>query len=167
MRARMRSPDHRPPARELGLVVLLGLLWGSPYALTKISLQTIPPITLVASRVAIAAAVLWLFVIWRGCDVPAERRFAGRLFVQGILSCVLPYTLIAFGQQTVPSSIAAILNSTTTLFVCLISVLWPRHEPMTAPRVFGVTIGFLGVVAITGASALLGLGQQIVGQTAI
>ena len=163
----MGSLGHRLPPLELGLVLLLGLLWGSPYALTKISLETIPPITLVAGRVALAASVLWLVVIWRRRNVPKEWRFAGRLFIQGAVSCVLPYTLIAFGQQTVPSSLAAILNSTTPLFVCLISLLWTRHEPMTPRRVFGVAIGFAGVIAITGASALFGLGQQVFGQTMI
>jgi drug/metabolite transporter (DMT)-like permease len=163
----MRPLGHRLPTLELGLVLLLGVLWGSPYALTKISLETIPPITLVAGRVALAAAVLWLVVLWRKRQVPREWNFAGRLFVQGTLSCVVPYTLIAFGQQTVPSSLAAILNSTTPLFVCLISVLWTHHEPMTPGRIFGVAVGFAGVIAISGASALVGLGQQVMGQVAI
>jgi drug/metabolite transporter (DMT)-like permease len=80
---------------------------------------------------------------------------------------VVPYTLIAFGQQTVESGLAAILNSTTPLFVCIIGVVWTHHEPMTSRRIFGATIGFAGVVAIAGASALLGLGHHAIGQAAI
>jgi drug/metabolite transporter (DMT)-like permease len=82
----------------------------------------------------------------------------GRLFVQGIITCVLPYTLIAYGQQSVDSALAAILNSTAPLFVCLISVIAIRSEPITRERLFGVTIGLGGVVLIAGASALAGLG---------
>jgi drug/metabolite transporter (DMT)-like permease len=63
--------------------------------------------------------------------------------------------------------LAAILNSTTPLFVCLIGVLWTRHETMTSRRVLGATIGFSGVVAVAGASALFGLGQHAIGQAAI
>ena len=163
----MRLPGHKLPSFEIGLVLLLGLLWGSPYALTKISLETIPPITLVAGRVALAAAVLWLVVIVRRHPVPQTWHFSGRLFIQGVLSCALPYTLIAFGQQTVESALTAILNSTVPLFVCFISVFWTHHESMTPRRIFGVAIGFSGVIGIVGASALFGLGQQVLGQAAI
>jgi drug/metabolite transporter (DMT)-like permease len=161
--ARRRSV---PPV-EFGLIGLLGILWGSPYALTKISLVSIPPVTLVAARVALAAAVLWLIVWVRRYAIPQERRLIGLLFFQGIISSVAPYTLIAFGQQTVDSGLAAILNSTVPLFVCVIGVLWTQHEPITPKRVLGAAIGFAGVVAVAGASALFGLGQDMFGQAAI
>lgn len=156
-----------PLTRDLGLVLLLGLLWGSPYALTKIALVTIPPVTLVAGRVAMAAAVLWLVVLLRRQQMPKTWRFVRLLVIQGIISCVIPYTLITFGQHTVESSLAAILNSTTPLFVCLISVLWAHQEALTPARIFGVAIGFAGVVGIAGASALFGLGDHFLGQAAI
>ena len=155
------------PPLELGLVLLLGLLWGSPYALTKISLETIPPITLVAARVSLAATALWLIAFSRGYRAPKERRVVRLLFVQGVITCVVPYTLIAFGQQTVESGLAAILNSTTPLFVCIIGVLWTHHEPVTSSKVFGAAVGFSGVIAIAGASALFGLGDHAIGQAAI
>src|SRR5215204_4007964 len=155
------------PPLDFGLVLLLGILWGSPYALTKISLETIPPITLVAARVSLAAAALWLVAVLRGCDIPKHRSLIGMLLIQGMISCVGPYTLIAFGQQTVESGLAAILNATTPLFVCVIGVLWMRHEPVTTRRMFGAAIGFAGVIAVAGASALLGVGHNIIGQAAI
>src|SRR5262249_19206671 len=119
---------------EITLLVLLGLLWGMPYALTKIALTTIPPITLVGSRVALAAIVLWIIVLFRQRKMPAQWNFVGCLFIQGCVACAIPYTLIAFGQQSVESALTAILNSTAPLFVCLISLLWTRHEPLTVGR---------------------------------
>ena len=141
---------------EITLLVLLGLLWGMPYALTKIALTTIPPITLVGSRVALAAIVLWIIVLFTQRRVPAQWNFVGCLFIQGCVACAIPYTLIAFGQQSVESALTAILNSTAPLFVCLISLLWTRHEPLTVGRLLGVLIGVGGVVLIAGASALAG-----------
>ena len=88
---------------------MLGLLWGMPYALNKIALVTIPPVTLAAARIAIAAAVLWIIVISMRCKVPARRRLVSQLFVQGCIGCAIPYTLIAIGQQSVESALAAIL----------------------------------------------------------
>src|SRR5579859_811459 len=152
---------------EFTLLLLLGLLWGIPYALTKISLATIPPLTLVAARVAIAAVTLWLIAFSQGLKVPTQRWLAGRLFVQGCIGCVVPYTLITLGQQTVHSSLAAILNSTGPVFVCLINLIWIRREPESFGRVIGVAIGLGGVILIAGVSALLDFGSTTLGQLAI
>ncbi len=89
------------------------------------------------------------------------------MFIQGFIGCLIPYTFIAFAQQSVDSALAAILNSTTPLFVCLISLASRRYEPLTFGRAFGVSIGLAGVVMIAGASALFGLGQSVFGQAAI
>ena len=71
-------------------------------------------------------------------------------------------------RRSVDSALAAILNSTTPLFVCLISLLWTRHEPLTFGRLLGVSAGLTGVVLIAGASSLSGLGQSTAfGQAAI
>jgi len=153
--------------REIGLLALLGLLWGMPYALNKIALVTIPPVTLVATRLAVAAAVLWIIVLFMRCKIPVRQDFIGPLFVQGCVGCAIPYTLIALGQQSVDSALAAILNSPTPIFVFIISLVWTRHESLTAGRLFGVMAGLGGVVLIAGASALGGLGQAAAGQAAV
>src|SRR5262249_13157424 len=143
---------------ELGLLLLLAVLWGIPYALTKIALETIPPVTLVAARVSLAAAMLWPIVLASRRAIPLRRRLLGRLFVQGCIGCLVPYTLVALGQQAVDSAPAAILNSTSPLFVGLITLLWTRHEPLLPVRIVGIVIGLAGVVLIAGVDALAGLG---------
>src|SRR5438128_632683 len=146
----MLERESRTRTFDFGLILLLGILWGTPYALTKISLQSIPPLTLVTARVAIAGSILWLVAAGLRRKIPTEKKFAGRIFVQGALSCVAPYTLLAFGQQTVESGLAAVLNSTGPLFVCLISFLWTQHEKLTPRKLLGVAAGFLGVASIAG-----------------
>jgi drug/metabolite transporter (DMT)-like permease len=153
--------------REAGLLLLLGILWGIPYALTKLALSSIPPITMVAARVTLAALVLWLVVVFRRKVAYDWRQYIGSLFFQGAVSCAIPYTLIALGQQTVDSALAAVLNSTTPLFVCLIGVVWLRQDAPSAERWVGVALGLGGVVIVAGSSALLGLGHTIGGQLAI
>lgn len=160
-------PDKKSGIIEFLLLLLLGFLWGIPYALTKISLATIPPLTLVATRVAIAAVALWIIVLCQGSRAPTEPSAVGRLFVQGCIGCAVPYTLIAFGQQSVHSALAAILNSTGPLFVCLINLIWVRREPETIGRLIGIGIGLGGVILIAGAGALLDLGRTTFGQLAI
>lgn len=152
---------------ELGLLLLLGFLWGIPYALTKISLATIPPLTLVAVRVSIAAIVLWIVTLVLGRNIPLRWSFLLRLFVQGLVACVIPYSLIAVGQQSLNSALAAVLNSSTPLFVCFISLLATHHEPITWSRVIGITVGLGGVVIIVGTTGLGGIGRESIGQLLI
>jgi drug/metabolite transporter (DMT)-like permease len=117
--------------------------------------------------VSLAAIALWVVVFALKCKLPERRDFIPRLFIQGGLACILPYTLLAFGQRSVDSALAAILNSTTPLFVCLISLMWTRHETLSFSRLFGVSIGLAGVTMIAGASAVSGLGQSAFGEAAI
>jgi drug/metabolite transporter (DMT)-like permease len=159
--------DNKMALLEAALLGLLGFLWGIPYALNKVSLATIPPMTGVAARVSLAAIALWIIVFMLKCKMPPHRGFIPRLFIQGLIGCLIPYTFIAFAQQSVDSALAAILNATTPLFVCLISLVWGRYESVTFGRLFGVSIGLAGVIMIAGAGALLGLGQSAFGQAAV
>jgi drug/metabolite transporter (DMT)-like permease len=152
---------------DYGLLVLLGVLLGIPYALTKISQTTIPPLTGVAIRLLIAAIVLWIFALASRAKLSILKDYISRLFVQGCISCAIPYTLIAYGQTSVNSALAAILNSTTPLFVCLISLIWTQREPLRLGRMVGVSAGLAGVVMIAGANSLTGLGKDVFGQAAI
>jgi drug/metabolite transporter (DMT)-like permease len=153
--------------KEAALLLLLAVLWGSPYALTKIALETIAPVTIAAARVAIAAIVLWGVVIALGREVPTRPQLAKDLFAQGCLSAIVPYTLITWGQQTVDSALTTILSSGAPLFVGLITLVWTRHEAITFTRLFGILAGLFGVILIVGVTALESLGKQLAGQAAI
>jgi drug/metabolite transporter (DMT)-like permease len=163
----MPAGDKTANALNLLLLLLLGLLWGMTYGLTKIALATIPPLTLVTARVCLAAAALWVVVLVTGVRLPTRRHGIIPIFVQGCLACAVPYTLVAFGQQSVDSALAAILNSMAPLFVCLIGLGQARSEPLTLGRWLGVALGLGGVMITVGAGALAGLGKTAVGQIAI
>jgi drug/metabolite transporter (DMT)-like permease len=163
----MHETDKTAKLLDYIFLILLGIILGTPYALTKIALTTIPPIMMVAARVSLAAVVLWIFVFALRRNWPKQKDLMVRLLVQACLACILPYILLAFGQRSVDSALAAILNSTTPLFVCLISLLWTRNEVWTLGRLFGVFIGLVGVVMIAGLDALPGMGRSAFGQTTI
>jgi len=163
----MAVASRQVSASDYGLIVLLGILLGIPYALTKISQTTIPPLTGVAARVVLAAIALWIVVFTSRIELSALKKYAPLLLLQGMISCAVPYTLIAYGQLTINSALAAILNSSTPVFVCLISFFWTRHEPLNFNRLVGVAAGLAGVVMIAGVNALRGIGNEIFGLAAI
>ena len=152
---------------EILLLVLLAALWGSSYLWIKIAVETIPPITLIAIRVTIAAIVLMMVVSWYRIAIPTDTR-TWRLFtVQAFLNSTGAWTLLAWGQQFVDSGLAGVLNSTSPIFVLLFTMLWTRHEPVTFLKGLGVLAGIFGVVLIIGVDALRGLGQQVIAQLAV
>jgi drug/metabolite transporter (DMT)-like permease len=152
---------------EFALLALLSLLWGASYGLIKLAVETITPVTLVAIRVTIAASALWLVVFTRQHAVPKSFSIWCQLTVQAIFGFVIPFTMITWGQQYVESGLAGILNSTTPVFLFLITMLWTRHEQVNLEKFLGVLAGLSGVGMLIGMEALNGLGSHVAGQLSI
>jgi drug/metabolite transporter (DMT)-like permease len=153
---------------DLALLLLLSLLWGASYALIRVAVETIPPLTLVTVRVSLATLVLQLILARRGTALPrgpvSWRRFA----IQAAMNGILPFSLIAWGEERVDSGLAGVLNSTTPIFVFLITRLWTRHEAVTLRQLLGTLMGLAGIVAIVGPGALAaGLTGDVPAQGAI
>ena len=157
----------RRQAVELGFLALLALFWGSSYLFVKVAVETIPPLTLIAVRVSIAAVLLCMVVRWQGASLPRDGRTWRQLLVQAMLNSILSWTLLAWGQQYVASGLAGVLNSTSPIFAFFITLLWTRHEAAGALKLAGALLGLGGVVLILGVEVLGGLGQQAVAQLAV
>ena len=167
-------PMHpRPPAPadvprgsaiDWAVFMALGAMWGSSYLFIKIGVETITPFTLVALRLAIGAALLAVVVLLTRPAMPRSPRMIGHLLVLSVFSVVLPFTLITVAEQSVSSSLAAILTSTVPLFTIVIAAVALHDERITVNRVIGLAIGFAGVVTITGGP---GSGGELVPQVAL
>lgn len=159
----MTSPNLRT---ELPLLALLALLWGSSYLFIKIAVADIPPITLIALRVLGAAIFLMIVMGLRSERLPRDGRTWRMLLVQAFFNSIGAWTVLAWGQQYVESGLASVLNSTSPIFVFLITALVTRHETLGGRKLLGAALGVLGVVLIVGVDALRGLGDQVAGQIA-
>jgi len=152
---------------EFFLLAILALLWGSSYLLIKIAIETIPPVTLIAVRVTVAAVFLIIVMQYRGEQLPKERSTWRMLFIQAIFNSIGAWTVLAWGQQYMDSGLASVLNSTSPIFVFFITLLYTRHETTSALKLLGACLGVVGVVLIVGVDVLNGLGQQVMAQLAV
>jgi drug/metabolite transporter (DMT)-like permease len=152
---------------ELLLLSVLACLWGSSYLLIKVALGSIPPTTLMAFRVALAALFLLAVMRLRGERLPTDSLSWRRLFVQSLLNSSLAWLVLAWGAQYVPSGLAGVLNSTSPLFVFLLTALTGANGKHSITKSFGVALGFVGVVLVIGVDALQGFGQQALAQAAV
>jgi drug/metabolite transporter (DMT)-like permease len=158
---------HASYPRELGLLLLLATLWGASYSFIKIGVETIPPVTFIAARTAIAAFALLGVLWWRGVVVPRGLAVWRRFFVQACLNSVIPFTLIAWAEQTVDAGIATILNSSSPIFTFLLALALTRGALATGRKLFGVVVGTIGICLIVGVDALSGIGRQVLAEVAI
>jgi drug/metabolite transporter (DMT)-like permease len=159
--------DEPNTAKELALLLALSALWGASYTFIKIGVETIPPVTLIATRTLIAGAILAAVIRWRGLSLPRDATTWRRFLFQACLNSVIPFTLIAWAEQTTDAGLATILNSTSPIFAFLLTVLITRHEAVTGRKLFGVAAGLLGTCLIVGVQALGGLGREFLAQLTI
>jgi len=163
------TPGQINPNRIAGLALLLLLsaLWGSSYAFIKLGVATIPPITFIAARTVIASLLLLAILRLRGVRMPRDGLLWRRFAIQALLNSVVPFTLIAWGERSLDSGLATILNSTSPIFTFLLGSLLLRQESPTWPRLIGVIAGLSGVTLIVGFTALQGLGSETMAALAI
>ncbi|XYI03768.1 DMT family transporter [Sorangium sp. So ce1128] len=161
------SSTERTRRRSLPLLLVLATLWGGSYTLIRVGVATIPPITLIAARTAIAGAILWGCALAQGLSVPRAPGLWRQFCVQAVLNSVVPFTLIAWAERRVPAGVAAILNSMSPIFAMLLTWLSARHERVTARKLSGVVCGLAGVALVVGRSALDGWGGDVLPELSI
>ena len=142
------------------------VLWGVPYLLIKVAVDDgISPTFLAWARCVIGAALLAPFA-WRA---GAFRGLGARwktLVVFSAIEIVLPWPLIAAGEQEVSSSLAAILIATVPLVVALLAMRFDAEERPTGARLVGMLVGLGGVVALLGID-VAGKPEELVGSLLI
>ncbi|MGN7957020.1 DMT family transporter [Agrobacterium radiobacter] len=159
--------SQNPIARELLFLALLSTLWAASYTFIKIGVETIPPITFIASRTLIAGLLLYVVIRLRGLRLPTDFATWRLFFIQACINSVLPFTLIAWAEQSIDAGLAVILNATTPIFTFLLTALVIRHEPVSGRKLFGTIAGMTGVCLIIGVEALSGAGEAIWSQLAV
>ena len=137
-------------ARAWGTFAAVSVLWGIPYLFIKVAVDDgVPPAFLAWSRVLLAAAVL-LVLAWRAGTLPSARGKGRWIAAYAVLEISIPFPLIAAGEQDVSSSLAAILIATVPLIIALLAMRFDHAERVQGRRLFGLFVGFGGVVALVG-----------------
>ncbi|MCP3394099.1 EamA family transporter [Bradyrhizobium sp. CCGB12] len=157
MQAPQARSGHTSLASEITLLLLLSLIWGGSFTLIKIAVPTIPPFTMVAVRVAIAAILLTSIAAAQGHSQPRQRSVWAAFFVQGLLQSALPFTLISWGEMHISSGLAGVLNATPPMFVLAIAMMSGRgRRTISGQKIAGIGLGLAGVALTMGIDALSG-----------
>jgi drug/metabolite transporter (DMT)-like permease len=132
--------------RDLGLLLLLGIIWGSAFLFIDVAVSDVPPLTVVAGRLLLAGAAL-LAVLWAtGRALPARATWPALLFL-GLFNNVAPFALITWSEQHIASSLAATLSATMPLFTFVFAAGARQERPAIAQGA-GIVLGFAGALVI-------------------
>ncbi len=150
------------------LLTLVGM-WGSSFFFIEIAIRSITPLTLVAIRIVLGAALLLGAMRLLKLPAPRDARTWGYFGVLALIGYCLPFIFIAWGQQSIDSGLAAILVGFMPLATLLLAHRFVAGEHITAAKLAGFTLGFAGLAALLGPEALRqwrGTGTELLGQLA-
>jgi drug/metabolite transporter (DMT)-like permease len=153
--------------REWGLLVLLSLLWGGAFFFIGVAVKEIPPLTLVALRVGLAAALLWAIAPLLGISLPRSGKALAALALLGLGNNAAPFALIAWSQTHLPSGLAAILNAATPLFSVLAAHVLTKEEKLSGLKLIGAVAGLAGVAWLIGPNLKSGAGVDMLAELAV
>jgi drug/metabolite transporter (DMT)-like permease len=154
-------------ASDWALLIVLSVVWGGSFLFIGVAVKELPPLTIVACRVALGALALHLVLKAMGVRLPREREAWAAFFGMGVLNNVIPMVLIVWGQNHIASSLASILNATTPLFTVIVAHYFTVDERLTGQRLAGVAVGFAGVAVMIGAAALTSWNANVLAQLAV
>jgi len=132
----------------------------------KIAVQEVGPITLVAFR-ALFGLLFGIVVIFiQRVQWPRTFKAWFPLLLLGLTNVAIPFFLISWGELSIDSAVASILDATVPLFTILVAHFLLHDDKMTVPRVLGLVVGFAGIIVLMskdiGASPGSLLGQAAV-----
>lgn len=131
-----------------GLLMLLSAIWGASFLFIKVGVTTTSPMTFAMLRVLIGSLTLLAIVRTKRQPLPRERSTWGHFLVMGALGIMVPFGAISWGTQYIPSGLSAILNAVMPLFTFVLAAI-SGDEHVTVARVFGLLLGFGGIIVLT------------------
>ncbi len=143
----MTMPAIKP--KEWLLLYLLSLFWGSSFLFYEFGLDGLPPLTIVAIRMTLGASFLFLLMGRRRAYLAQMRMHWVRCLGFGLLGAALPFSLFAYAQIHITSSMASVLNATMPLFTCACAVA-ASQEKFSLKRACGMMLGIIGVAILVG-----------------
>jgi drug/metabolite transporter (DMT)-like permease len=129
----------------------LSLIWGFSFLLIKVGTQGYAPFQVTLGRLLFGTVVLAAAMAVRRERLPRGLRVWGRLAVAAFLLNALPFSLFAYAELTIPSTLAGICNATSPLWGMALSLVALSEDRPTRVRVAGLGLGFLGVLTVLGA----------------
>jgi drug/metabolite transporter (DMT)-like permease len=128
--------------------VIISTVWGSTWLAIKIGLHSVPPFFAAGIRFVIASAVLLIILRLRRIDIPFAPDAKKLYVVLSVLSYSIPFGLVYWGQQYIPSGLSSILFAAYPFWVAIFSQLLLANERLNPFKITGIVLGFIGLLLV-------------------
>ena len=132
------------------LLLLLIVMWGSSFAALKVSLETIPPLWVMSLRLVIGCLTITTFFLILRKNLPLTLDFWKWSLIIGFLGFSVPFSIISWGTQFIPSSLVAILMGANPIITIILAYFFLADNTLTIRMVIGVFLGLLGIILLIG-----------------
>ena len=134
--------------KDLSLLILLSIIWGSAFFNIKIATYSYEPFTLALVRVLFASIPLFLLCKFKKIKIMAFSSNWYWYAIIGLCNIAIPFVLIAIGTSKINSYLAAIMMSTTPLSGSILAHFFTKDEKLSYMKSLGVLIGFSGIILL-------------------
>ena len=145
-------------------------MWGSAFAALKISLLTIPPLWVMSLRLIIGSLTIAIVFLIMKKKLPLTVEFWKWSLLIGFLGFSVPFSIISWGAQYIPSSLVAILMGANPIITLILAYFFLPNSSLNFRMIIGVFIGLIGIILLIGFGNInsdLYKGQFIYGQLAV
>ena len=147
--------------------ILLGAIWSASFLWIKIALNEVGPLTLVAYRVLFGLLTGVAVALILRIPLPRDWKTWRIFFILGVTNVAIPFFLITWGEQSIDSAVASILNATVPLFTIILAHFILQDDKITVQKISGLLIGFGGVVLLLSKGLSPGAHNSLIGQAAV
>ena len=159
--------ERSPTARALPVLLGLGCAWGCSFLFIEVVVEDTGPLELVLGRVFFGTLAVAGYMAVTRHPVRANRGLFLPVSVMALLGMVLPFALIAWGQEHIESGTTSVLNAAVPVFTAVFAALAFEDERFTAGRLLGLALAIAGVLALTGEDIVDVTDSAVLGQLAV
>ncbi|MEJ5263425.1 MAG: EamA family transporter [Ignavibacterium sp.] len=146
---------------------LLCFIWGSTWLAIRISLESFTPFLSGGLRFLIASLAIFIIMRLKGITLQKDR-LSVKLYLQmGFLSFVIPFGLVYWAEQFVPSGLASVLFGVYPFFVAIFSYFMIPNEKIGIGKTIGMVLGFVGIIIIFSDSFSFTISDYLLGMFAV
>jgi drug/metabolite transporter (DMT)-like permease len=139
----------RSPARwqVIAAFAAVYLIWGSTYLAIRIGIESMPPFLMAGARFLMAGGILYGGARLAGTPAPSRIHWRSAVIL-GALLLLAGNGGLTWAEQTVPSSIAALLLAMVPLWMVLLDWLRPGGVRPGVQVMAGVALGLVGITLL-------------------
>ncbi len=151
------------PIKRFFSILALTAMWSPSFLFIKLAVNEIPPITIVASRVSLGAIGFVAILLWLRRPFPRAPLFWVHSTMMALLGSIIPFYLFCCAEETIESSLAAIINGTTPMFTALLAQFFVVSDKMNLKKAIGIILSLGGLIPLFAPDILQGFSSSALG----